>query len=250
VEGGSATDAFWEPNGMYGECIRFESSEKEYCVAIPSDMFGDHITNQIAICVWVNWDDPATMPDQTNQLFSMHGGVGADYNNILGIETNWKDDGVTFWDANNSIEYGVDDEDWSGGWNHYVFVKDVNVTPGKLKIYHNGQLVEDGNSNAAMIFPADNAWIGMATDEPNDAHDNYEGEWHDQYTGLLDDFRIYDYVLSDAEIGYLATSGTGIVALQSAANLVNDEPLGERAINLRDFDKLADAWLEQILWPE
>jgi hypothetical protein len=257
VEGGSATDAFWEPDGVYDDCIRFEHLEKEYCVAIPNDVFDNHIDNQITICVWVNWDDPETMPDDRNQLFSMHGGPAADYNGILGIETDWvEDEEIVFWDANGDIDdeigvvYEVDTEDWSGGWNHYAFVKDVNVVPGVLKIYHNGQLVAEGDSNSPMRHPVDHAWIGMATDEPNDVHDNYEGEWHDQYTGLLDDFRIYDYALSDAEIGYLATSGTGIVAVQSVANLVNDEPLGKRAINLRDFDKLADAWLEQILWPE
>jgi hypothetical protein len=251
LEDGSSTDAFWEPNGMYDGCIRFEHRQKAYCVAVPNDVFDNHITNQIAISVWVNWDDPATMPDERNQLFSMHGGPGADYNDIFGIETSWVDDSeIIFWDANNSVTYKVGQGDWSGGWNHYVFVKDVNVLPGSLKIYHNGQLVEDGESNAPMIFPADNAWIGIATDSPNDVHDNYQGNWHDQYTGLLDDFRIYDYALSEPEVGYLASSGTGIVAVQSVANLVNDEPLGNRVVNLRDFDTLADAWLEQKLWPE
>jgi hypothetical protein len=251
VEGGSSTDAFWEPNGVYGECIRFENAEKTYCVDVPNDVFADHITNQITISVWVNWDDPDTMPSETNQLFSMHGGVGVDYNDILGIETDWKDEGVSFWDANESVGYEVEEEDWSGGWNHYAFVKDVNVLPGSLKIYHNGQLVGDDDSNAPMIFPADNAWIGMATDSPNDVHDNYQGVWHDQYTGLLDDFTIYDYALSPAEIGYLATGGTGIVEMQSlVTNLINDEPLGEKAINFRDLAMLADDWFDEELWPE
>ena len=251
LEDGTPTDAFWEPNGMYDRCIRFEHRQKAYCVAVPNDVFDNHITNQIAISVWVNWDDPATMPDERNQLFSISGGPGADYNDILGIETSWVDDSeIIFWDANNSVTYKVGQGDWSGGWNHYVFVKDVNVLPGSLKIYHNGQLVEEDDSNAPMTFPADNAWIGIATDSPNDVHDNYQGNWHDQYTGLLDDFRIYDYALSEPEIGYLASSGTGIVTVQSVANLVNDEPPGNRAVNFKDFDKLADAWLEQKLWPE
>jgi hypothetical protein len=257
VEGGSATDAFWEPNGVYDDCIRFEHLEKEYCVAIPNDVFDNHIDNQITICVWVNWDDPETMPGERNQLFSMHGGPAADYNGILGIETDWvEDEEIVFWDANGDIDdeigvvYEVDEEDWSGGWNHYAFVKDVNVVPGVLKIYHNGQLVAEGDSNSPMRQPVDHAWIGMATDEPNDAHDNYEGAWHDQYTGLLDDFRIYDYALSEPEIAYLATSGTGIVTVQSIANLYNEEDLGNRAVNFRDFAILANDWLVQKLWPE
>jgi hypothetical protein len=214
VEDGNVTDAFWEPNGMYGRCIRFEHRQKKYCVAVPNDVFDNHITNRITISVWVNWDDPATMPEEKNQLFSMHGGPDANYNPILGIETEWLDDEeIAFWDADNSITYEVDDGDWWGGWNHYVFVKDVNVVPGVLKIYHNGQLAKQGDSNEPMIFPADNAWIGIATDSPNDVHDYYAGEWHDEYTGLLDDFRIYDYNLSEPEIGYLASGGTGIYSL-------------------------------------
>jgi hypothetical protein len=256
----SPTDAFWEGGGVYGGCIRFEHQEKKYCVEMPNDVFEDNITNEITISVWVNWDNPETMPDEENQLFSVHGGTAADYNGILGIDTEWRaedvnDEEVRFWDANGDVNdnigaiYGVNELDWSRGWNHYAFVKDVSVIPGKLRIYHNGQLVAEADSNSPMKRPVDHAWIGMATDEPNDQHDNYEGSWHDEYTGLLDDFRIYPAALSAEMVAHIASEGTGIVTVQSIANLYNDEPRGERAINLRDFAVLADDWLVQKMWP-
>jgi hypothetical protein len=39
-------------------------------------------------------------------------------------------------------------------------------------------------------------------------------------------------------------------ASTAAANLYNEEPLGEKAVNFRDFAKLANAWLEQKPYPQ
>ena len=61
---------------------------------------------------------------------------------------------------------------------------------------------------------------------------------------------VYNRALSAAEIAYIATDETGIFTVQSVANLYNDEALGDRAVNLRDFAKLSENWLEKKLWPE
>jgi len=68
--------------------------------------------------------------------------------------------------------------------------------------------------------------------------------------GMIDDVRIYNYGLSAEEIAYLASDGTGIFSVQAVANLYNAEDLGKRAVNLRDYAKLAKGWLEKKLWPE
>ena len=74
------------------------------------------------------------------------------------------------------------------------------------------------------------------------------------FKGIIDDVRVYNYGLSAAEVAYLATdgghNGIGIFRMQSVANLYFGEPLGSGAVNLRDFAKLSDAWLEEKLWPE
>jgi hypothetical protein len=70
--------------------------------------------------------------------------------------------------------------------------------------------------------------------------------WYGRYDGLIDDFRIYDYVLSQAEIAYVATNGTGIfdLPLLSPADLYTDD-----RINFHDFALLATDWLNNQLWP-
>jgi len=70
--------------------------------------------------------------------------------------------------------------------------------------------------------------------------------WYGGYDGLIDDFRIYDYALSGAEIAYAATKGTGIFdqQLMLDADLNNDN-----LIDFKDFAILTVNWLEKHLWP-
>ena len=62
----------------------------------------------------------------------------------------------------------------------------------------------------------------------------------------MDDFRIYDYALSQPEIAYILTNGTGIldISLVTPADLLPDN-----YIDFKDFAILADSWLEQQLYP-
>jgi len=71
----------------------------------------------------------------------------------------------------------------------------------------------------------------------------------DSLIGEIDSFRIYNYVLSELEVMYLATNGTGVRPIVSEANLYNEELPGLRAVNFRDFAVLANDWLEEKLWP-
>ncbi len=101
---------------------------------------------------------------------------------------------------------------------------------------------------------------------------------------VFDDFRVYNYALSWEEIMYLAGTsvgsggdpvppddnlmllhytfdeGAGTIAanssnyqfyrpLTSVAELYDEEPQGQRAVNFRDFAILADNWLEERRWP-
>jgi hypothetical protein len=69
------------------------------------------------------------------------------------------------------------------------------------------------------------------------------------FIGTIDDVRVYNYGLSAEEIGYIASDGTGIVSVQSVANLYNEEDFGDRAINFKDLAKLAAGWRDEELWP-
>jgi hypothetical protein len=97
------------------------------------------------------------------------------------------------------------------------------------------------------------------------------------WIGGMDDVRIYNYNLDDANMAMLA-AGTGepspcpvylykfdetsgLVAadsgcgtefyapVQSIANLTDPEPQLQRAVNFRDYEILANDWLQEFLWP-
>lgn len=73
------------------------------------------------------------------------------------------------------------------------------------------------------------------------------------FRGVIDDVRIYNQALSEAEIAYLADVSPGDgklhIPVQSPAELYSAEPQGSQKVDLNDFTMLAQGWLEQILWP-
>ena len=111
-----------------------------------------------------------------------------------------------------------------------------------MKCYLNGELKD--------TLDEPNAWGMTLSQDTNDlAIGNRSDDDDREVEGTIDDVRVYDYGLSAEEIAYLASDGTGIVAVQSIANLYNDEDLGERAVNFRDLAKLASGWRDEELWP-
>ena len=71
--------------------------------------------------------------------------------------------------------------------------------------------------------------------------------------GDLDEVRIYERALSEAEIRYLAddTPGDGelYIAVPSIANIYNEESPRARSVNFKDYALIADQWLDEQLWP-
>jgi len=65
----------------------------------------------------------------------------------------------------------------------------------------------------------------------------------------IDDVRVYNYALSDENIAYIGTQGTGYVPLSAVSNIYDVEPAGQKAVNFKDFAELLTAWLEEKLWP-
>jgi hypothetical protein len=101
-----------------------------------------------------------------------------------------------------------------------------------MQIFLNGVLYDSRTDANSPISPVTSFMIGSG--------------WYGGYDGLIDDFRIYDYALSQPEVAYIATNGTGIFdqPLMSPADLSADG-----RINLKDFAILADSWLNERLWP-
>jgi hypothetical protein len=168
---------------------------------------------------------------------------GRDNHETYALEINDEDRGLSFIirDANGAALRDLDSKNElpTNSWTHVAGTYDGN----EMTSYVNGQV------ELTAVKPG---WEKLEAD----ANDGFAigGRWgdagEDRFRGMMDDVRVYDTNLTAEEIGYLASDGTGIVAMESIANLVNPEPLGERAVNFRDFAVLADSWLQQELWPE
>ena len=227
--------------------FQHETRENAYVVEVPTEVFNEKITNEITVSVWVNWDDPETMPGGNTILFGAMGGPGDLYVPAFIIETDWRESSVRFWDSSlcyHAAYDGLEPEDWSGAWNHYVFVK--SVTGRYLRIYHNGRLRAESYSDRPMPTPIDLAWIGINPDFPI----YVKMYLHDIYTGLLDEFRIYDRALSEAEIAYIYSGGDAqYVPLTSPANLYDPDNINSKTVNFNDYALFMNNWLTQIWWP-
>jgi len=90
------------------------------------------------------------------------------------------------------VEWTMSDpNDLHKQWHHFAFTK--NVDTGDMKIYVNGELKNTTNATLADIQTSDHvgAFLG--------AHTYY----NESFTGSIDDFRLYNYALSDTEVAYI-----------------------------------------------
>ncbi|MHC4221491.1 MAG: LamG-like jellyroll fold domain-containing protein, partial [Planctomycetota bacterium] len=130
---------------------------------------------------------------------------------------------------------------FSGQWNHLAMTKDI--PKGHQIAYLNGDILQMAINrknpftildNAASKFHVFAAWQNGALKFP--------------FVGKIDDFRIYDYALSHAEVLYLAgREGESITTglpngVEGDADLDGDVDLGDYAI-------LGNQWMQTQLWP-
>jgi hypothetical protein len=94
--------------------------------------------------------------------------------------------------------------------------------------YGDGRLV--GTDSTRVLNTPDNVHMGKRQD-----NDNY-------FPGRVDEVRIYNRTLSEAQIAWLAGYASPI---SIPADLHQDNK-----IDFKDFAVLADSWLEELLWPQ
>jgi len=204
----------WDSCGYDGYCLDFDGT---FAVSVPNDVFGA-ISNEVTISVWVHIDAKVN----PNSIGRAEFGAGP-------VEPNEP------WDRVAWIQDKPQDD--LGRWSHYAFVKDAD--DGMMRIYHNGVLVAQ---NVDAFQPIDGAGAGRSTiGSRPDGRGGYEGK--------LDEFRVYDYALSDAEVLHLARgSGTELhQPLQPV--LAPADPYEDGMITFRDFAILGEWWLRESLWP-
>jgi hypothetical protein len=228
----------YEP-GAHGQAIRFTYQGDGVRILDAPSVFA-HITDAITIAFWQYGDDSPHLNDTICCSNYQYGKSNPAISITLGC---WEDPGQYRWDCGSpwSLEnrlagYHRDRAEWAGRWNHWVFIKDIRPGPdgrtGRMEIYLNGVLYDSRTGADSPITGITSFDIGTG--------------WYGRYDGLIDDFQIYDYALSPAEVVWLATDSSGEVEdfIPSPANL---NATGR--VDLRDFALLATQWRESSLRP-
>ena len=185
-----------------------------------------------SICAWIRTTQSGTGEEDKGTIFANGGDGGGGIRYTLAVgETGGEgtlvlttDDDVTKVQAISPAGLVNDDE-----WHHVIGLRSGD----EIAVYVDG-LLEDTEG-----LPADynlagtsqhNALIGAIWNHGTNTIEKY-------YDGLIDELRIYDYALSQAEIVWF--SGLGV-----------DLHGNDKKIDFKDYAVLADGWLDEKLWPE
>jgi hypothetical protein len=219
--------------GVYGQAIHFMNEGDAVTIPNAASVFG-RIREAITIAFWQQGDDSTHLNDTlccSNYIYGVSNPAVAIH---LGC---WRNPGQYRWDCgwpwsfeNRLAGRHQDKSEWTGRWNHWAFTKDVRT--GRMEIYLNGALYDSLTGANTPITGITSFEIGAG--------------WYGRYDGMIDDFRVYDYALSPAEIAHVATRGTGVLPQppDSPADLNADG-----TVNLRDLAVLAMQWLQTNRWP-
>lgn len=219
--------------GVYGQAIHLDGYKDAVEIAGAASLFS-RITTGITIAFWQYGTDS---PHHTDTLCCSNYTYGLEGPAIAINLGCWKQPGKYNWDCGRPWSFAGRlsgnhhyRSEWSGRWNHWAFTKDTLA--GEMKVFLNGRL---HGSRAGAYSPIS----GITSFEIGSG-------WYGGYDGLIDDFRIYGYALSQPEIVHAATGGTGIFNLPL---LVPADLNGDNHIDFSDFARLAEHWLENRLWP-
>jgi len=219
--------------GMHGKAINFDGYEDSVELTRSMNLFSA-ITSGITIAFWQYGADSQHLTDTLCCSNYVYGNSDPAIAVNLGC---WRRPGQYTWDCGEPRSFHERlsgnhryESEWSGRWNHWAFTKDVRL--GQMQIFLNGRLYDSRTGANSPISRITSFEIGSG--------------FYGGYDGLIDDFQIYDYALSQAEIAHAATNGTGVfdLPLELAADLNDDN-----RIDFADFALLADNWLENGLLP-
>jgi len=234
---GGGFDATVDPNGETAwssegydasGCLNFDGTFK---VTVPAEPFKT-VALGVTVSLWVN-GDAAMQPDADWGVVFQGGNAGND--RILLAHCPTPDGEVMFDSGRQAVQRlvwdGAEADDWQGQWNHYAFTLDASKK--LIRMYRNGQIVAEGNlyqPPRGITEFSIGGGIGVGLTHP--------------YYGRIDDFRIYNYALSQAQVVYLTGVEDLYVPLDSPAELAVDA-----IVNYKDFAVLAEDWLVEQLWP-
>jgi hypothetical protein len=189
------------------------------------------VDRQMTISLWINGDSDRQPPLTRQKILHgwMAGGWGVEFkaptvNGDIQFQSGVGPD--------NTLWQSATPADWEDGWTHYALVKDAEQ--GIQRIYRNGELVAE-NTDAfkdiarMTLF----AFGGNATSDRGFA-----------YHGKLDEIRIYDTALSQAEVLNLAGGQSLNQSVFSPADINGDDVVDQADRDILD----ANLGVEK-LWP-
>ncbi len=260
-DGTVSTTTAWSPSGHSGGCLYCDGT---VTVKVPVkttfyDTNTTDVNSKFTVSLWVNGDTGT--PPETRQT-AFHGSTSLTWSgtpgHVICLEIPQNDAGtppiypegiaIVFESGHIGTQlpgwplwyYGWDPVSWlspsteayRGSWNHFAVTKDADA--GIARIYHNGILVAENTGATRPIYRYLQTFLvgGYAlTSSMN-------------YRGKIDDFRVYDYPLSQAEVVNLAGKASVYQPAYTAADLD-----GDTKVNFKDFALLAQNWRTLVLWP-
>jgi hypothetical protein len=215
----------------------------------------------ISFSVWINADMTAgNMQSSWNGLFgTWNGAVSTEtleihcpspfrQYNAFGPATNFIKRTPAF-----TVSSGQRPEsDFGGRWNHWAFVK----SPSSMALYLNGNLLRQSDANQQTGDPNVNVYGPLFDPNVGSFRIGTRGGNWGMWNGYIQDFQVYDYNLTPAEVAYLATDGEGEVFLPlvSPANINKDgaatpELDVNQIVDFRDMAIMCNEWHTIKLWP-
>ena len=194
-----------EVGGKVGQALHFDGSNNDFIdIDDPgaSSVFDFASTDPISVSTWVY---PTAWAGGFGSLWTKGPTDSGSQDGIFGLQHNsgcTTTCGLTFfYRAGGSFhEYGTSSAPFSlNTWQHITFTYTFG-TGSSAKIYVNGKLQPgswiSGNGNASVVDTNDSIWLGA-------------NQFDEDYIGRIDEFRIYNRILSTTEVDSLYAFGGG-----------------------------------------
>ncbi len=211
-------------DGIDGRAIDLDGLD-DY-VDVPVSIMDQFLGTEITFSLWTNFSSPA-------KVLTAIGGWDDVGNRAFSAHTPWNDWNV-YWDSGDATGfdriYGWVDYNavLMNQWSHWAFTK--NSVTGEMKIYRNGVLFQSGTGLTRELGEVTALNIGRSAAAAGE-----------EFDGLMDDVRLYNYELDPISIAqmYTAIAGGSICVEASPLDLT-----GDCKVTLDDFIVLlATDWM-------
>jgi len=223
---GDANDAVGDHNGVTSDIVTYGAGKVGQAIIL--DGVNDYV---IVGSVGIGGDAPRTISGWAKA----HATVMPDWTGILGFTDPGGGAAKSF-----DIEYtGVTGATYRG-YGIHVYGWERNMLPLDLDWHHLAATYDE----ITVRWYGDGRLVG-SSDLPLDTVDNLQigkrADYENTFPGRIDEVRIFNRALSEAEIAWLAGHTS---PLSIPADLYQDD-----VIDFKDLAVLADSWLDELLWP-